>query len=487
MIKKIILLVLSFGFSVTSVVYGTVTKADPVTSGTGTGTSVKIKDASALSGVMSQIPSFDDYTAEGGIKEKYPDFKPFTMIETGYGRNEKETPTRRTIVKEGENEYLNLVQETEEETNHTLSISFTEDAVYYHSVGSRITTNCYYEYTMETTTKYEGETSYEYSYYAYNSEEDFVDATRTTINFDAEIYHSKDATMIKYNKYETIEEVADTLIQYDRPAFTAKPEEEILDEDEKMEKEIQAKVNAIREANYGVWLKLETYTDEELANKFGDLMNSQTPPSEENYEQYKNLMIDYMIYETCNLVSEAEAKSFATANASNCAYLGQLASFITTQGENVSFEKKGNQYTLVNNKTIQTGVDEETNQPIYKEVPVGKEAYISTIFGSSYNNTERYYTDVNFSYVVGSDVAVVDQYASWNEQGTRYNNHLTQGFKMDTITHFLALDNTVAAIEKGAKVKTITEAYSSGLREIYSTYMDKMMGDYMDKMMGEAN
>ena len=62
MIKKIILLVLSFSFSVTSVVYGTVTKADPVTSGTGAGTSVKIADTSALSNVMSQIPSFDVYT-----------------------------------------------------------------------------------------------------------------------------------------------------------------------------------------------------------------------------------------------------------------------------------------------------------------------------------------------------------------------------------------------------------------------------------------
>lgn len=475
MVKKIILLVLSFSFSVTSVVYGTVTKADPVSSGTGTGTSVKIKDTSALSNVMSQIPSYEDYTAEGGVKEKYPDFKPFTMIETGYGKNKSERATSRTVVKEGDNEYLRLVEKTEEKTNHTLSISFAEDAVYYHSVGSQTTTKSYYEYTMETRTVHKDGVDYEYSYYSYNADEDFVDATRTTINFDAEIYHSKDATMIKYNKYETVEEFADTLNQYDDPAFKTKSEEEVLDEEKQMEKEMQAKVEAIREENYGVWLKLETYTDEELETKFGDLWNSETAPSEENYEQYKNLMIDYMIYETCNLVSEAEAKSFATANASNCAYLGKLASFITTQDEDVSFKKEGNEYKLVTTKTVQTGVDEETNQPIYDDLPVGKEAYISTVFGNAYNNADRYWTNANLSYVVGSDVAVVDQYASWGEQSGRHNGHLTRQFDMDTTTHFLALDNTVAGIEKGAKVKTITEAYSDGLREIYSDYLDKMM------------
>ena len=476
MIKKIILLVLSFSFSVTSVVYGTVTKADPVSSGTGTGTSVKIKDTSALSNVMSQIPSYDDYTGEQSIREKYPDFKPFTMVETGYGKNRSEDPWSREIVKDGKKEYLSLVKETTETTNHSLSISFTEDAVYYHSVGSRITTKCYYEYEMNTSTYWQNDQSYEYSYYDYDYE-DFVDAERTTINFDAEIYHSKDATLIKYNKYETINQVSDTLNQNYQPVFKAAEEEEILDEDEQMEKEMQEKVAKIREDNYGVWLKLETYTDEELATKFGDLMNPETPPTEENYEQYKNLMIDYMIYETCNLVSEAEAKSFATANASNCAYLGRLASFITSDDENVSFKKEGNEYRLVISKQVQTGIDSETQAPIYEYKDVGKQAYISTIFGSGFNNTDRYSTSASLSYVVGSDVAVVDQNAYWSEHSNRYNAHLTKSFDMDTVTHFLALDNTVAAIEKGAKVKTITEAYSKGLREIYSDYMDKMMSE----------
>ena len=165
MIKKIILLVLSFSFSVTSVVYGTVTKADPVTSGTGTGTSVKIADTSALSNVMSQIPSFDDYTGEQSISEKYPDFKPFTMIETGYGENTKDTTYRRTTVKDGEIEYVDLIQRNIETTNHSLSISFTEDAVYYHSVGSKLSTNIYYEY----------EISEESASYSFDTEEDFGD------------------------------------------------------------------------------------------------------------------------------------------------------------------------------------------------------------------------------------------------------------------------------------------------------------------------
>lgn len=460
MIKKIILLVLSFSFSVTSVVYGTVTKADPVSSGTGTGTSVKIADKTALSKVMSQIPSYDDYTGEKSISELYPDFKPFTMVETGYGEKTTDTPRRRTTVNGDEIEYVDLIERHVETTNHSLSISFTEDAVYYHSIGSKLSTNIYYEYEINEDS----------GNYSFDTEEDFVDAERTVINFDAEIYHSKDATLIKYNKYETLKEFADTN-RYQTPLFKPAEEEVLTDEDEIMEKEMQEKVEKIREDNYGVWLKLETYSDEELEEKFGDLMNSDTPPSEENYEQLKNVMIDYMIYETCNLVSKSEAESFAKANASNCAYLGILSDFITSDNENISFEKNGNEYKLIPGKYVEI-VDPETNESysVYREV--GTQAYTNAIF-PQYSNTEKYSSYVNFSYVVGSDVAVVDQKAHYSDSD--YGLHFS--FDMDTVTNFFALDNTVAAIEKGAKVKTIEEAYGKGLREIYSEYMDQMMSE----------
>lgn len=465
MIKKIILLVLSFSFSVTSVVYGTVTKADPVSSGTGTGTSVKIENTSALSKVMSQIPSYDDYTGEKSISELYPDFKPFTMVETGYGSMTTESVCSRSTVEDGEIEYVSLIQKNIETTNHSLSISFTEDAVYYHSIGSKLSTNIYYEYEINEDS----------GNYRFDTQEDFVDAERTVINYDAEIYHSKDATLIKYNKYETLKEFADTN-RYQTPLFKPAEEEVLTDEDEIMQKEMQEKVEKIREDNYGVWLKLETYSDEELEEKFGDLMNSDTPPSEENYEQLKNVMIDYMIYETCNLVSKSEAESFAKANASNCAYLGILSDFITSDNENVNFEKNGNEYKLVNSKNVLVGTDPETNQPVYEYVNVGEQAYISAIFGNQYNDDDHFGTNVNFSYVVGSDVAVVDQYAQWWTAGD-YNRGLGRRFDMDTVTNFFALDNTVAAIEKNAKVKTIEEAYGKGLRAIYSEYMDKMMSE----------
>lgn len=463
MIKKIILLVLSFSFSVTSVVYGTATKADPVSSGTGKGTSVKIADASALSKIMSQIPSYEDYAGEKSISELYPDFKPFTMIETGYGSNVVETATTRKIVKDGQSENLPLIQHTEDTTNHSLSISFTKDAVYYHSVGSKTVTDTYYEITTENLE------------YGENEFRRFYDAECTVINFDAEIYHSKDATMIKYNKYETIETVANDVDRYGNPIFKAAEEEVLTDEDEIMEKQMQDKVAQIREDNYGVWLKLETYTEEEMATKFGSLWNPDSPITEENYAQYKDLMIDYMVYETCNLASEAEARSFLEANENNCIYFGNLASFITGEDENVGFEKKGNQYSLIYSKRVQTGVDEETQEPKYEYKDVGKQAYISKIFGDPYNNTDNYYTNVSFSYVVGSDVAVVLQKAGWQERKTSTPTSLDRRFEMDTTTHFLALDNTVVAIEKNATVKTMAEAYSSGLREIYSTYMDQMM------------
>ncbi len=449
MIKKIILLVLSFSFTVTSVVYGTVTKADPVTSGTGAGTSVKIADTSALSTVMSQIPSFDDYTGEQSISEKYPDFKPFTMIETGYGEESKYNAESRKIVKDGETEYIPVIHENAERKNHTLSISFTEEAVYYHSVGSLTLTNIYYE----VKTGDSPEKDYEY--------QEFLDAERTTTNFDAEIYHSKDATLIKYNKWEIIEEVADTLNQYDSPIFKAAPEKELTDEDDIMEAEMTAKAQKMREDNYGTWLKLEIYSEEELAEKYSN------PPTDVESEAYMDYVLDMMVDQVCSQISIQERDSIVTANASNCVYLGKLASFITSDNENVDFKKDGNQYTLINSKRVQTRTDPETNEPIYEEKDVGKEAYIATIFGNMYNG-DGYYTNVNFSYVVGSDVALVDQYAYWSTSGSGTNR---RQFQMDTITHFLALDNTVATIEKGAKVKTISEAFGDGLREMVLTLM----------------
>lgn len=448
MIKKIILLVLSFSFSVTSVVYGTVTKADPVSSGTGAGTSVKIADTSALSNVMSQIPSFDDYTGEQTIREKYPDFKPFTMIETGYGEERKQSADSREIVENDETKYIPLIHENAVRKNHSLSISFTEEAVYYHSVGSLTTTNVYYELkTGDSPDK-----DYEYR--------EFLDATRSTTNFDAEIYHSKNETLIKYNKWEIIEEVSDTLNQYESPIFKAAPEKVLTDEDEIMEAEMAAKAQKMREDNYGTWLKLEIYSEEELAEKYSN------PPSEENTEAYMDYMLDYMVDEICSQISIQERDSIVTANTSNCIYLGKLASFITSEDENVNFKKEGNQYDLVLGKQVQTGVNEDGSARYeYKEV--GKEAYIATVFGNIYNG-EGYSTNAQFSYVVGSDVAVVDQNASWGTSGSGTNR---RQYQMDTITHFLALDNTVASLEKGAKVKTISQAFGNGLREMVLTLM----------------
>ena len=271
MIKKIILLVLSFSFSVTSVVYGTVTKADPVTSGTGAGTSVKIADTSTLSNVMSQIPSFDDYTGEQSISEKYPDFKPFTMVETGYGATKTTTMDRRASMNGDEVEYVTLVKENVESTNHSLSISFTEDAVYYHSIGSKVSENIYYEFDANA----EKPESY------LDRENDFLDAERTVINFDAEIYHSKEATLIKYNKWETLKEVSDTH-RYGTPQYKAAPEE-VIDEDDKdalQEKKMLDMAQKMREDNYGTWLKLEIFSDEDLAEKYGN------PPADVESEEY---------------------------------------------------------------------------------------------------------------------------------------------------------------------------------------------------------
>ena len=452
MIKKIILLVLSFSFSVTSVVYGTVTKADPVTSGTGAGTSAKIADTSALSNVMSQIPSFDDYTGEQSISEKYPDFKPFTMVETGYGATTTTTIDRRASMNGDEVEYVALVKENVESTNHSLSISFTEDAVYYHSIGSKVSENIYYEFDANA----ENPEPY------LDRENDFLDAERTVINFDAEIYHSKEGTLIKYNKWETLKEVSDTH-RYGIPQYKAAPEE-VIDEDDKdalQEKKMLDMAQKMREDNYGTWLKLEIFTEEELAQKYSN------PPADPESEAYYNYMLDYMVDMTCSELSIRERDSIVMANANNIRYLGILSDFIAGENENVSFKKENGEYKLVTGKDVEI-VDPETNETttVYQEV--GKQAYVSAIFGSQYNNKDRYGTYVNFSYVVGSDVAVVDQNAKWYTSGSSF---LGTNYEMDTVTNFFALDNTVATIEKGAKVKTISEAFGNGLREMVLTLM----------------
>ena len=265
--------------------------------------------------------------------------------------------------------------------------------------------------------------------------------------------------------FEPIEEVA-TTHRYQTPLFEAAPEKVIDEDDEeaKMEAEMTAKAQKMREDNYGTWLKLEIYSEEELAEKYSN------PPTDVESEAYMDYVLDMMVDQVCSQISIQERDSIVTANASNILYLGILSDFITSDNENVSFEKNGNEYKLINTKRVQTGVNPETEQPIYEDVNVGEQAYISAIFGNQYNNDKVYYTNVYFSYVVGSDVAVVDQNASWSTNYS-YNRGLTTSFNMDTVTNFFALDNTVATIEKGAKVKTISEAFGNGLREMVITLM----------------
>ncbi len=469
MIKKIILLALSFAFTVTSVVYSGVTKADPVSSGKGTGVSEKIENATELSAIMAQIPSFNDYSANESIKETYPDFKSFTMIETGYAMNESESLVRREVENEdGETESVPHVKRTVETTNHQLSISFTENAVYYHSIGSRITANEYYE-CEEKNSEY---TYYDYRDYTFSDDSDFVNAERTVITFDAEIYHSKSQTLIKYNEYETVNEVATDIQRY-KLNYVPAPEETDLSAEELAEKELQAKVDKIRRDNYGVWLKLETYTEEELAEKFGDMEN---PDPNISQEAYIDKMIEYMVYETCSLVSERDAESFATANANNCLYLTELSSFLTS--DEVTFEQHEtakNQYDLVKSELVATGnINGETGEPEYEMDEVGLRAYISTILGSTYTNENRYHSYGDLSYVFGSDVAVIKQMAQWNEISSAANQSLTKSFRMDTITHFTAVNNSIANLGN-ARVKTVTEAYGNGLRAIFRDYIQNAM------------
>ena len=73
--------------------------------------------------------------------------------------------------------------------------------------------------------------------------------------------------------------------------------------------------------------------------------------------------------------------------------------------------------------------------------------------------------------MVGSDVAVVDQNAQWWSQGNASTYGLQNRYELDTVTNFFALDNTVATIEKGAKVKTISQAFGDGLREMVTTLL----------------
>ena len=180
-----------------------------------------------------------------------------------------------------------------------------------------------------------------------------------------------------------------------------------------------------------------------------------------------NYMLDYMVDMTCSQIALQERDSIVMANANNIRYLGILSDFIVGENENVSFEKENGEYKLVTGKDVEV-VDPETNETttVYQEV--GKQAYVSAIFGSQYNNKDRYGTYVNFSYVVGSDVAVVDQNAKWYTSGSSF---LGTNYEMDTVTNFFALDNTVATIEKGAKVKTLSEAFGDGLREMVITLM----------------
>ena len=288
MISKIIALIIALVFIIASPLYGAiVTPENPVSFGAGGGKSELINTPEELNEVIKKIPALETYLTNDSVLEVDPEFKPFTMVESG-----SSTKTNTGYFYQ-ESERLCRVKKSI--NDHVLEMCFGTDALYYHVVGEMIEEELVYG-------TYDGSTGYNGS--------DFREGERTRRTFDIEIYYSHEQTLIKYNDFDIYNE---EVVSYDadrgRPTYQAKTD---VQDSETM---IMNKVMEAMEACFGIWMSPETISDEEYVQKMEGLSEEEAA-------------IEMLTIEFVNTLSSAWVDEIANANSGNTQYLVGLSKFI---------------------------------------------------------------------------------------------------------------------------------------------------------------
>ncbi len=377
MVKKIVALSIAVLLMVASICFGMAPKEEmPIIFGEGDGESKVIESSEGLQELLNSVPSMGDYLEYSSILEADPTFKPFTMVENGDSEERTSNQSKRR--------------------RHVLEICFTETAVYYKCIGS---------YTTES----------------YTSQDENGDGNeKSVISYNIELYYSKDLILVKYNDYD----IENSVYSADKGRWVKK------DGDDSESELVEKTLDTLSKC-FGKWMKAETFTEEELMNKFSGM-------SEEE------MAIEYMVYMLCSQVSEAYIEDITSSTDLNTQYLVNLSSFIMSNLE-TSFDKNGNDYSL-------------------KDTDEADAAYLAAL-GRAEGTYNSDISSAHIDFNLGSSVITVDQ----NVHISASNN---SSVYFDSETTFKNIGNTVVSL-KDQKIKTVTEVLGSEFRKLFEEMMEE--------------
>lgn len=467
MVKKIVALAISLVLSIGALVSYNLTNNEAVEFGEGAGVSRTINNVSELSDVLSKIPSFEEYSENEDISavEGKEAFSGITVVETGYVSNY--SGYRRRIAQlpntdsDGETLYKSRNQELK---NHRLEMSFAKNAVYYHSIGTMWTATEYYVYEEPQDTTI----TYTYSFY----HDDFAVAYREKTDYDVEIYHAKDKSMFKINKYETATQRS-TKYEDGKMVWADYAEED--DENENVEVDPMTQLTnklieemlKIREDTYGVWIEYPRAEEGEGEPTEPDFEGVENMTEEQQKEFMINMMVQEFSAQLTN-VAYQDLLTVQQAHASNKAYLGGLSGYIATNASDADyFTKKGNSYRLNGPKYVQPVYDPETGEQIeegYTDYSV-PDSYMAIVNVPAYHG-DYGTTNTNFDFNVGADMVSINQKVDVSTKQSRN--------EYNTNTTIMYIDNTVVNLSKNAKIKSLDDAYVKPFDKVIRSEINKM-------------
>ncbi len=482
MVKKIVALAISLVLSIGALVSYNLTNNEAVEFGEGTGVSRTIKNVSELSDVLSKIPSFEEYSENADISavEGKEAFSGITVVETGYVSNY--SGYRRRIAQlpftdsDGETLYKSRNQQL---NNHRLEMSFAKNAVYYHSIGTMWNAIEYYVYEEPQDTT----STYTYSFY----HDDFAVAYREKTDYDVEIYHAQDKSMLKINKYETATQRS-TRYEDGKMAWENDTKEwtidiqrwQIVEESlNPMEAMIKNSIFDAQSDILGVWIELSIPEQGEGEGEptEPDFEGIESLPPEQQIDAFINAQLEGVPAE----ISKIYMDDIQKTHADNKDYLGKLSNYIATNASDADyFTKKGNSYRLNGPKYVQPVYDPETGEQIeegYTDHTVPA-SYINEVLknetnGITYLSGDYGTTNTNFDFNVGSDMVSINQKVELSTKLSRSD--------YNTNTTIMYIDNTVVNLSKNAKIITVNEAFvepiKKTIRDAYTQMMQQQGGN----------
>ncbi len=480
MIKKIIVLAISFVLTLGSVVYTEVSTADPVTYGSGTGVSRTITSVDELTELINSLPNVSVYDEHADVTqaEGYENFKGITIIENG--ENSKYSNYRTNVrldddpdLEEDEIEYFYSRQH--EYTNKRLEMYFDTNCIYYHSIGTIWNTVEYFNMDLEG--------------YIWNMSNLEI-AKGTATDIDIEVFYSKDRTLMKINQNETYyQEALPTDTYREFPSYKKVEAPTSEDEDDKpTEQEIALK--AVND-NLGIWVELDmNATGIDDMEPDYDAIQNMTPEQQEEY------MMNFMIQGLLSRLSREQVKSIKEANQKNYDYLASLSSFIVENIENEKYwEVNGPKYTFVPSYEVNgykcsacqstfdnlvadcPNCDYNTDVNYYSQwIDDARNAYVKALKSDWYYTIgiKNYSHNGELTLTLGPSTTIKQRLAYTYSADNVINRRSEEITSYSTIFN---VDNTEVKALKGAKVKSLDDTYGKSFREAFDALMAEQGGN----------